>query len=131
MIVIDCELKLYGYNSYGAALGGSNENLWMKILFDVFSLELAQKSGALLTNDRNEDDLHLFAHWYDDGIENFDWWIMEMQLGYELGCIAEKLKYDPENMENLRAALWCHHNGISIDHRWENLHSFKKALNKA
>ena len=130
LIVIDKKLRLYGFNSYGAALGGNRENHWVKILFDLYCLELARTTGTIISNERDEESLNLFARWYDDGTEGFDWWVIELSEGVHLQDIAKKLIYNPDSPYNLRAALWCDFSGLEISNEWNNLHAFQEARAK-
>ena len=128
LIVMDKKLNLYGYNSYGLG-SGKKENQWILILFDIYCLELAKKAGLKLSNKYNYDDdpLNLFTKWYDDGTENFDPWVLELEKGKNFEDLAKKYtcKNDPQY---LRAALWLHYNGVDIEKSWNHSPSFTKAL---
>ena len=84
LVALSREGVLFGFCSYGAA--GSEGHLgwepWVKILLDVLCLDLARRCGARLPSKEEEEgldkddgaSLRLFAQWYLDGAEPFDWW---------------------------------------------------------
>ncbi|MBN1674037.1 MAG: hypothetical protein JXR37_23505 [Kiritimatiellae bacterium] len=85
LVALSAQGVLFGFRSYG---GGRSEvaeegSLWVKILFDLFCLELARKTHARFPSEKErqallkdpDEHLKLFAQWYFDGLEPFDWWI--------------------------------------------------------
>ena len=127
LLVLSPSGKLYGFNSYGAALDEENSQHWIKIAFDLFCLQLVKKAGIEMSNERDDEEkLGVFAHWYDDGIELFDWWILELQLGKTQRDIFETLskKNKPDLQADLRAALWLNHQGMVLPKHWKLANSF-------
>lgn len=126
--------ELIGCYSYGSGIGGESARPmhWVKILFDVFCLEFARSSHAVLAGEDIEDsrlledELRMFAHWYFDGVEPFDWWVKEMEAYgaksnlKELRPIARKLlrrlrDSDEESQPStLRALLWFGESALPI-----------------
>ncbi len=79
LIVLDPDGKLIGFNSYGSGREGAEASSWVKIIFELLSLKIAIESGVRLCSPEEDDDvdrndLALFASWYYDTPEPFDWW---------------------------------------------------------
>jgi hypothetical protein len=80
LIVLTRQGELVGFRSYGAALwhDSSEGSPWIKILFDLLCRDLARRSGARFparAEEIEDKDLRLFAQWYFDDPEPFDWWV--------------------------------------------------------
>ncbi|MBE3125465.1 MAG: hypothetical protein IMZ57_07370 [Acidobacteria bacterium] len=126
---------MVGFRSYGATESAANAKAetfrspWVKIFFDLACIEMAQRIGARLENDPKclaelSGKLRLFASWYDDGPEPFDWWIAEpsssqhvLGLGSRegfMGRVSRKIsdRADPEG--TLRALLWLGEDALPI-----------------
>ncbi|MCC6808171.1 MAG: hypothetical protein IT381_12165 [Deltaproteobacteria bacterium] len=76
---------VYGFRSYGSPLHHkASGGPWAKIAFDLLSVAIAHAAGARFPT-RGEDEkatnedkaLVLFASWYNDGTERFDFWATE------------------------------------------------------
>lgn len=87
---------LIGFRSYGACdhdtpregAVATRASPWVRIIFDTFCLEIAHRIGAGLASHPDGDwlwklseSLRLFAKWYNDGPEPFDWWVAGLDLG--------------------------------------------------
>ena len=132
LIALSLTKKLFGFHSYGAAVGGEHENPWIKIYFDLYCLELARQCSVSLSNDREDgDELELFAQWYDDGIEKFDWWVLELQNNQHPEDIAASLQNRQKTKlgSNIRAALWLNSIGCELALRWKQTRLFKRNEN--
>jgi len=126
---------MIGFRSYGASEGPNMEETesvrspWMKILFDVGCLEIAQKIHAKFeTNDEGSaklaEELPLFAKWHDDGHEPFDWWITEPVLsrhiqglggrGEFMTRVSEMISRGERREETLRALLWMGEDALEV-----------------
>lgn len=98
LIAISGNGALFGFNSYGSKESGDEGGgfPWIKIFLDLFCREYAAACNLRFATfaDKQEiylcradeglyyeDDekakksFHLFAHWYFDGAEEFDWWV--------------------------------------------------------
>jgi hypothetical protein len=126
---------LIGFYSYGAStlyrrgeyeMSGSP---WVKILFDVLCLEIAQRIGAHFETHYEtlvnlSTRLPLFAKWYNDGPEPSDWWIADPQvnagvLGYGdrnelISEVSKRLSEKRDWSEAIRALLWLGDDASSI-----------------
>ena len=126
LIVLNQHGELYGFNSYGAAVSTENEFPWFKIMFDLYCLKLIEHCKGSLCNKRKEDDkIVLFSKWYDDGIERFDGWVMDLQRGRKNSYISKKVKFKTKHGVNLRAALWLKSQGAEINSEWEDVKNFQ------
>ena len=126
---------LIGFHSYGATEWfekGSRDNErspWVKVLFDVSCLEIAAKIGAGFANDQEKLEhllkrFTLFAAWYNDGPEPFDWWVTDPALGpivrgsgdrRELGeRIFEKISDKDHSAAAVRALLWLGEDALPV-----------------
>jgi hypothetical protein len=132
LLAMNHEGVVFGFRSYGSRgqdeqSGGSP---WVKLLFDVFCLDLVLRTGARLPTSEEEQRssteeglkrFRLFAGWYFDGYEPFDAWVKELVsvadaspegLHQALGAsIARRLRekgveFARDNGETLRALLW-------------------------
>ena len=127
LIVLNQFGELYGYNSYGAGLGSNNENPWFKIILDLYCQIFIKECGGELQNKRREDEkLILFLEWYDDGIEKFDGWVMDLQKGKDVNYISKKVKFKTSSDVNLRAALWLNTQNGEIVAGWGTIKLFQK-----
>jgi hypothetical protein len=67
--------------------------VWIKIVFDLACLELVRRVGGRFADENkteeNANQLRLEADWYDDGTEDFDWWMTQPDLA---DAIAQKAK---------------------------------------
>jgi hypothetical protein len=136
LILLTSEGALVGCRSYGVIEshydGYDKGSPWVKILFDLLCLELAQRSGAhLFTREEDaainyEKEIPLFANWYFDGAESFDWWIATTQT--ELAhAVLDHLK-DSNEADNwsgreatLRALIWLGDDAAPILQEAKNL----------
>lgn len=119
---------LIGFRSYGMGTGdggtavASPKRLWVKVLMDLACGRIAREIGASFAAGHDEEHAlarktALFAHWYNDGPEPFDWWVTDFDV-WPLG----RSQPDPESLrqaiagqvgrtgdyaaETLRALLW-------------------------
>ena len=126
LIVLNQFGELYGYNSYGAALGSQNAQPWFKIILDLYCQNLMKLCGGELCNKRKEEDkMILFSKWYDDGIERFDGWVMDIQRNKTTSYIAKKVKFKQKPGVNLRAVLWLKTQGVEIYEDWNDVKQFQ------
>jgi len=127
LIVLNQFGELYGFNSYGAALKSQNPQPWYKIIFDLYCLKLMKLCNGNLCNKRKEEDqMVLFSKWYDDGIERFDGWVMDLQRDKNISYITKKVKYKQKPGVNLRAALWLKTQDAPIFDDWNTVKLFKQ-----
>ena len=93
LIFVNRQGILFGCESYGSGWDDESEfagRPWIKILLDLLSLEIAREAGFKLADQRRQSklekdgdddiakDLAIFAKWYFDGFEEFDWWLREL-----------------------------------------------------
>jgi hypothetical protein len=80
---------VFGFQSYGNSEPGetSGGSPWVKLLFEVVTLDLVLLTGARFSTSEEEKAVsaeeiqkrfHLFAKWYFDGYEPFDGWTREL-----------------------------------------------------
>ena len=70
--------RLVAFDAHGVA----NHGHWVRIVLDLACRELARACGAELGGSGldsygEESDLEVFADWYNDGLEEIDWWVSE------------------------------------------------------
>ncbi len=87
LLAMDRGGRIYGFNSYG-------RGIWNKIALDQYCSQLARQAGARLATPEDianldPDDLRLFADWYFDGCEPFDWYAV---AGFEREQLQEDLR---------------------------------------
>lgn len=86
LVLDDGRGVLIGFRSYGGTVGwhelasGKAAGPWTKIRFDLSCARLARSVGAWLPDSNGEGErlasqCALFAKWYNDGAETFDWWV--------------------------------------------------------
>jgi len=131
---------LIGFRSYGACdhetpregAAATRASPWVRIIFDTFCLDIAHKIGAGLASHPEGDwlwklseSLPLFAKWYNDGPEPFDWWVAGLDLGdallssggravlreallrkMESSCAPWREKHIGDHPPFIRALLW-------------------------
>lgn len=115
---------LIGFRSYGATVGwrelsaGKAAGPWAKIRFDLCCARLARDVGAWLGDAgeatvRLADRCGLFAEWYNDGIEPFDWWVAGAQYWADDGdeplrdaVLIEAVARFGREKEDARLATW-------------------------
>jgi len=119
---------VFGFRSYGSGeCDEASGSPWVKLLFDLFTLELAQQMGARLATAADETaaqadtekQFRLFARWYFDGFEPFDGWLLELDgdpaLAATRQAAADRLRLQLEQSgthfardhgQTLRALLW-------------------------
>lgn len=115
--------RSYGMGSYdGGADEASSKRPWIKVLLDLACGRIAREIGAGFAAGHDEEHAlarrtALFAHWYNDGPEAFDWWATSFDV-----WPAVRSEPDPEQLrravaeqvtktgdyavETLRALLW-------------------------
>ena len=83
LLAMNSKGVVFGFRSYGAG-GPGGGSPWVKILLDMFSLDLVVQTGARFptTEEEQTDEaqFHLFARWYFDGYEPFDQWVKDLSL---------------------------------------------------
>ena len=125
---------LIGFHSYGSTdepekgSGRAFRSPWVKVLFDLGCLEIAGRIHAGFESDperlqKLSEKLPLFAAWYNDGPELFDWWVTEASPGCEAlgsGGREELLKriweedHKDHRAATLRALLWLGEDALPI-----------------
>jgi hypothetical protein len=85
---------LVGFHSYGAQIwtgdeSDSSASPWVKIDLDLMCFWIARETGARLLCYEEElarvaRSLKLFARWYNDGAEPYDWWVDPEYVGEDL-----------------------------------------------
>ena len=88
LIVLHEDATLFGFRSYGSGASWATDahQPWVKIFFDLFCLEIVRQCRARLAERRDQENLRqkaekslaLFAKWYFDGFESFDWWVLAL-----------------------------------------------------
>ncbi|NQZ67027.1 MAG: hypothetical protein HRT89_03050 [Lentisphaeria bacterium] len=117
LIALSREGVLYGFNSYG-------KSEWTKILLDLFCYEFALKCKSRIattkeSNNMEDSEVKLFAKWYNDGAEDFDWWINETHKG-DKRIIADSLAtnfsklWNNKRDETIRALIYLGEKSIEI-----------------
>ncbi|MBN1892979.1 hypothetical protein JW906_00710 [bacterium] len=102
LLLLNRDGTLFGCHSYGSCASydaGAGGTPWVKILFDLFSMELAGMGGFRLPAGEEAvtaQDFRLFSDWYYDGIEDFDWWVTDrlFQSGGESASLPDSLYKD-------------------------------------
>lgn len=131
---------LVGFRSYGASTeggpmdAGEYRGAWIKIVLDLLCARMAREAGAAFpVSDDEASELsvkgRLFACWYNDGPETFDWWVTDVRIWPAdrpepdrerllVECALRLERPDrEEKLASLRGLLWLGRDALPVVER--------------